>query len=400
MLRKLSFFLAVVIVVLMAITTGSAMQEEERDACIDRINDFFDCIDENDWNNYPNFFAPTVRENNRSFVDNAEYVNNGVGILAISSAEVLGITPTSDMNYFVYPELEGFYNSPSTIRCYKVEVNETTWVNSNYYPNGTVNHLVIMVYENGEWWIGQTAILTETNMRPGWGFYDYSPRPTTITVMDENGTISTVSFYDFLFNVMCNEIGNEGGFSTDAFKANAMAIKMLGWWATYMHPYSSYGCDLIYGFVAYMSVNNAGTTGRNRVASAIRNTCKYYTVSSSGSGGKLFSHNYSAGSYNSNGQGGGRLYQNGSDYLSDTYNYDWKDILHYYYDNSTYNHPNVGTIQIVSSSHTYSGYQSDISQHWRVCTFCGYETTHTDHTWVNHGDYDRCSVCGRKIYYR
>ena len=63
------------------------------------------------------------------------------------------------------------------------------------------------------------------------------------------------------------------------------------------------------------------------------------------SGGKVFFASFWSGSYNDSGAGTGRLRQNGSDYLATELGYSWSEILHYYYDNSAYNNPNVGTVQ-------------------------------------------------------
>lgn len=51
--------------------------------------------------------------------------------------------------------------------------------------------------------------------------------------------------------------------------------------------------------------------------------------------GAIFEAGYGAGSYNSNGQSGGRLMQNGCRYLVEKKNKTFYDCVHYYYDNST-----------------------------------------------------------------
>lgn len=64
------------------------------------------------------------------------------------------------------------------------------------------------------------------------------------------------------------------------------------------------------------------------------------------SGGQLFFTSYFAGSSNTDGKNSGRLRQNGSNYLASTKSYTYTEILHYYYDNSSYNNPSVGIVKI------------------------------------------------------
>lgn len=55
--------------------------------------------------------------------------------------------------------------------------------------------------------------------------------------------------------------------------------------------------------------------------------------------------NYEAGAFNDYGKNSGIMRQNGSNYLASS-GYSWRDILHYYYDNSGFNNPNTGIISI------------------------------------------------------
>lgn len=64
------------------------------------------------------------------------------------------------------------------------------------------------------------------------------------------------------------------------------------------------------------------------------------------SDGQLFFTSYFAGSSNADGKNSGRLRQNGSNYLASTKSYTYTEILHYYYDKSSYNNPSVGIVKI------------------------------------------------------
>ncbi len=360
------------------------------------IMNMFECINEGAWTDYAMCYAPSVRKEQIDFISDQSNVFNGVGILALSSTDVLGIERLDNYQaYNIYVELADFFASDDSFSCFAVTVDETTCVKSLFYPTGVVKHLVILVKENNQWWIGRTAILPEASVKNDlYGFADYTSCPNSIIMKDENGTISTVSFYDYLFNVVCNEIGNMSSFADNAVYANVIAVKMIGWWAAVKHCYSSDGYDLKYGIVAFMSTNAADSNGQARMAQAINAMHHYYMISSISTGGKLFSANYLAGNYNANYQGSGILRQYGSDYLADN-GYTWQQILHYYYDSSSYNHPDCGTVQIKCTSHNYGSYLSNTTHHWRKCSDCGAESAHLTHSWVSHTYYEQCSVCGR-----
>lgn len=71
-------------------------------------------------------------------------------------------------------------------------------------------------------------------------------------------------------------------------------------------------------------------------------------VSDDNSGNQLFYASYVAGQKDATGKGKGRLRQNGAEYLATNslYKYGWGKILHYYYDNSSFNNPSVGIVKI------------------------------------------------------
>ena len=97
-----------------------------------------------------------------------------------------------------------------------------------------------------------------------------------------------------------------------------MAAKMCGWWAKVAQYRDSIGADIQYGDVAYVD----GTTVKESVKKACNAISKYKMVSDDNSGNKLFYASYVAGQKDATG------------------------ILHYYYDNSSFNNPNVGIVKI------------------------------------------------------
>ena len=122
-------------------------------------------------------------------------------------------------------------------------------------------------------------------------------------------------------------------------KKRLLSIKMCGWWAHAAGYRSAEGCDIKYGDVAYKSSYQT----KPAITNAINAVDGKKLVSS---GGQLFFTSYFAGSSNTDGKNSGRLRQNGSNYLASTKSYTYTEILHYYYDNSSYNNPSVGIVKI------------------------------------------------------
>lgn len=132
----------------------------------------------------------------------------------------------------------------------------------------------------------------------------------------------------------------------DALKANAMAVKMAGWYFKLGGYYAPQGYDISFGWVAYKSHLETTEANTATVTNAVDEIEGYRLVTSTG---KVFFTSYFAGNYNDTGYHSGRMRQNGSQYLASTYDYDWEDILHYYYDESSYNADySVGIVQITN----------------------------------------------------
>lgn len=76
--------------------------------------------------------------------------------------------------------------------------------------------------------------------------------PENIYFLDENGDVRKSTFTEFIVNGTCNEVGNMG-YHNDALKANAMAVKMVGWYCVWAGYFISEGYDIPFGWVACMS---------------------------------------------------------------------------------------------------------------------------------------------------
>jgi hypothetical protein len=255
-----------------------------------------------------------------------------------------------------FSELAYYLANDETYDCYKVTLDLAVDDETDSYQNGINYKLVILVDNNGNWEAGGATSFNQqlplgfampgagiTPLGVGYGFLPTSgtlsaTQPSSIDVY-YSGTVYNATFAEFVKNATQNEIGNMG-YDSNAVKANCMAVKMCGWWAKLGRYRESYGADIMYGDVAYVP----GTT---TIASGV--TSAYSTISSKravSSTGKAFYMAYYAGSYNATGENSGQMRQNGSSYLADQ-GYTWQEILSYYYDDSSYNNGNTGTIQIL-----------------------------------------------------
>ena len=106
------------------------------------------------------------------------------------------------------------------------------------------------------------------------------------------------------------------------------------------------GYDIEYQWVAHKSYLATTEANTQIVTDAVSEIDGYRLVTNVG---KVFFTSYFDGNNDDTGYHTGRMRQNGSQYLAVTYNYDWEDILHYYYDDSSYNaNTSVGTVQITN----------------------------------------------------
>ncbi|NLL39835.1 MAG: hypothetical protein GX254_09670 [Clostridiales bacterium] len=174
----------------------------------------------------------------------------------MNNVDILSIVKVSNIYATkFYTELLSFLDNEDDYECYQVGINTRVNEDNGYFSNGVSYHIVILVKDNNEWGIGamyscpQELLPTNVYMPQGigWGLITFISEPSTIDVMDENGTIHyNEDFTEFIVNATCNEVGNMG-YSDDALKANIMAIKMCGWWAKAGRYREAIGCDIKFG---------------------------------------------------------------------------------------------------------------------------------------------------------
>lgn len=157
------------------------------------------------------------------------------------------------------------------------------------------------------------------------GYYSNYSYPTSIRVkITSSNTIVTVNFDDYMKNVLPNEW--MGSWNSEALKAGALCVKMVGWYSKISPVGVVEGYDLSTGTQKYIANTEQASTN-----SAIDSTYEYGMANSSG---YIFFPRYAAGISGQAGpKGGGQLKQWGSQYLAKQ-GYDYKQILNYYYSGS------------------------------------------------------------------
>lgn len=313
-------------------TFSFALSEAEK-----TLNNFWSEIGAS--NNWYQFMAKSVQNEYRDFVNDASNKRDMIGLLAVKKAELIRVYKISEKEAPHYPELEPYKNK----LYYKVIVKMETYRDNEYFKNGVNEYCMIVVEENQSYKIGSLSLYNHKwQDKAGWGFADPGEEPSTINVMDQNFTVHyNVPMKDFVFNVVCNEIGNLG-YERDAVKANILAVKMAGWWFKRIGYYAGQGYDTKYGMVTFMNYNRASQENQEYISDCINSVINYSLFANNG---QVFFTSYFDGSENNSGQNTGQLRQNGSNYLAKI-GYGWKEILHYYYDNSSYNNNNTGIVII------------------------------------------------------
>lgn len=333
------------------------------------IKNFFKCIDSSDWDSWALSFAPSLRDKWTAFVNEPDYVDNNVGILALDSVEVLDVNTSSCSYVRFYPELAPFCEDDN-YRCYEVLIDAKTHRDNAYYSSGKSKHLVILVKEDGNWYVALTKPLFDES-----GLTDYE-KPSAITVKYKNGEIATVDFNDFVFRATCNELGNME-FNPRAVEACALTVKMIAWWSCVVKPYASEGCDLSHGQIAVVQRNYAGSAGRAEVRFALGAVSTYCVLSDEKHGSSIFPMLVTIGDYSATSadMATGSISLYGSSYLGDNA-FSMQDILHFYFDYCDNNGSrSIGEIQFVSicSEHDYgSSFYYNEYGCWQRCKHCDF----------------------------
>lgn len=154
--------------------------------------------------------------------------------------------------------------------------------------------------------------------------YLYYSVPTTVTTRTRNGKIHKVSLTNYIKNTLPNEWGP--AWNMKSLKAGAYAVKAVAIYRSIKPRSTTY--DLDYHDQNYVS--NSTYSKTNKATNAISST---YMINSSG---YLFYAHYHLGTENIAGtKGAGTMSQYGSLYLATKKDYSVKQILNYYYQESS-----------------------------------------------------------------
>lgn len=354
--RFVSTFLAIALVVGNISSTAFASQADQTTdnyAKTQMIQDHFNCINNNNWTGWANYYAPSVKDSYMDFVTNDNCQENNIGILTVKTVDILSVDQVSNEYAPYYPELKSFFES-NNYECYVVNMDITTEEETEYFSDGIVQRLVILVNENGEWGIGASCEYEPPESRGiGYGFLDgdVNNPPTSVKVdmhigtnyssINVLGSPKNVPFDTFVKKTVLGEIGT-AGYMPEAVKAVTVSDRMFTWWCVLGHYRDTYGCDIIGNFdVAYDSSINIYSSIYGTTLSNINAAIKKYAISS---GGKFFAigaNNYT--SYDH--EASGVVVQSGANRLASS-GKACDDILKYYLNNSSFNNGNVGSIII------------------------------------------------------
>ncbi|GEM_PF-758238 len=358
------------------------------------IRSYWDAVDRGNWAGWVECFAPDVRELYRQIAVNPEYAEGKIGITAVSSAEVLEISPLSNeyASYF-YKELHQYYEQEDAVACYKVVLNLVADESSDYFETGKCERVMILVKEDGHWYAGASYAYVNSfaGMKNLNGFADYISEPATIRVMKKDQKPEVMSFDSYIFLGVCNEIGTTNHVQ-QAIYANVIAIKMLGWWAVAVGFRSTVGCDVMYGDVSLLTTNLATEDNKVKIRAAINAMDGIRIVCMKGGKEKLFFCDINAGNNGLGYKASGRFWQKNANYLAKNKSYNWKQIMEYFFNGSNYNAP-IDKITVKhEGGHSYGSYSTNETHHWRTCSKC-FNVSKGTHVWVEGTAYSTCKTC-------
>ena len=361
------------------------------------IRSYWDAVDRGNWAEWVEYFAPNVRELYKQIAVNPEYAEGKIGITAVSSAEVLEISLLSnEYASFYFKELHQYYEQENAVACYKVVLNLVADESSDYFETGKCERIMILVKEDGHWYAGASYPFpqedSELKSVHGYGFANYIPEPKTIKTRDYDGNYATMKFDDFVFLGVCNEVGNYN-YKTQAFYANVIAVKMLGWWAVSIKYRENLGCDVIWGDVNIRANNLASEAGQKVIRAAVNAMDGIRICCIKNGKEKLFNCDINGLEPLIGYQSSGRFWQETSNYLAKNKGYNWKQIMEYFFNNSNYNGANIDKITVKhEGGHSYGSYSTNETHHWRTCSKC-FNVSKGTHVWVEGTAYSTCKTC-------
>ena len=119
------------------------------------IQNYWDLVDQGKWLEWANLHAAVERDGYLRLVNNEENYTNNVGLLTVSSVELCSAELVGDeAASMFYRNLIPYYDDPNTVACYLVELDMTVNVDNGYFSNGKSRHIMILVKDDGVWYVG------------------------------------------------------------------------------------------------------------------------------------------------------------------------------------------------------------------------------------------------------
>lgn len=377
------------------------------DTIFELITNYITYLDTHQYEKITNLLCDEEKAEFTAFIQNQDNRETFTGFFNYKNASLISIKKFEKD----YQSLGFHYNDAKRISCWDCVIDVNTYSDTEYLTTG-LNHFIFLVDETNSHEpkiLGMVRdknwLATSEDSTSGIDLYSYdapvSPpsigtwsTPSTIKVL-YNGSTTSVNFKQYCYVVTTNEVGTDS-YNQTARKAVALAIKNYGWNRTLVQKYSGYGYDV--KSTTADQVYNPSKTVTTNVRNAVDSIWGYVMLSCDY---KLFcGFHVASSSVNSYAKkNGGILSQTEAATLAQN-GYSWQGILHYYYDNGTYNSEmKSGTIRIPALSHSATGSYSkgNDTYHWIVCTTCGCTHTRVKHTWNYNSSKSLyvCSVCGR-----
>lgn len=297
------------------------------------IYDYYNSLNKCGWTEWVSFYSPAVKNDYLNLVTEAKNLNDKIGILTVTSADVLSIEKLDD--YYIpaeiYPELNEYFRT-GNYECYRVAVDMQVMEENGYFDNGTNHKLIILVKDNETWSVGATCgddesgIATFSSSHPTGKLVNCSNNssstmPSSIRVyVASSGKIETPTLANYVKNTIQNEVGNLR-YPSDALKALCVASASHVQYYKLSKYYDAKGYDIqtTGGLVNY----KPGTTVNSSITTAYSSVSGKYITCCEG-------HNFST-PYNAlsaaNSESSGQLYEPGAKQLANN-GKDWEEILH------------------------------------------------------------------------
>ena len=126
------------------------------------IEHYFDCINNGEWEQWAECYAPEFRSDRQLFIGSLQNFESNLGILTVNHAEILGITPISP-GYIcsLMPELEPYSLEPDNFDCFLVKLNVTVNEENDSFQNGKSSQLIGLVRIDGQWFVAALCACPE-----------------------------------------------------------------------------------------------------------------------------------------------------------------------------------------------------------------------------------------------